>query len=327
MAWQGESAYEHEEEVLIVAWTVPESARRLLCMSDPSADRPGLRDVANPTTIFDPNASDEPGGFEEHGHENGQRFWWQSELQELLGYRPGQAFEKAVGRAMAACTALGISVPENFAHTDREVGGERIPDCRLSRFACYLIAMNGDPRKEAVAKAQAYFATFAEAARQMALQIEGIDRVVVRDELSDREKSLSGLAHAHGVKQYALFQNAGYRGLYNMNLKELKRLKSVDSGRSILDFMGKEELAANLFRITQTEAKIRKERVRGQYNLEETAEDVGRHVRKTIAQIGGTMPERLPPAEDLNTVKRGLKKTHRELKKLDSRKPKPEENQ
>lgn len=257
--------------------------------------------------------------FEQFGHDNGQRYWWESDLKRLLGYDKGNGWEKAVGRAIAACTALAISVPENFTHSQREVEGEPIADCKLSRFACYLIAMNGDPRKAEVARAQVYFASFAEAARQMALHLDGVERVVIRDEMIDREKSLSSVAKGAGVTDFALFQNAGYRGLYNMNLSQLKALKGVGSG-TLLDFMGKEELAANLFRITQTESKIRKDRVRGQYQAERTAEDVGRHVRNTIAEIGGTMPERLPPAEDLKAVKSGLKKTHRELKKLDQKK-------
>ncbi|HYD52597.1 MAG TPA: hypothetical protein VEA99_08220 [Gemmatimonadaceae bacterium] len=262
--------------------------------------------------------------FEAFGHDNGHRFWWESDLRRLLGYGASeQGWQRAVGRAIAACTALGIPVQENFGHCSRDVEGEPVADCQLSRFACYLIAMNGDPRKAEVARAQAYFASFAEAARQMALHLDGVERVVIRDEMVDREKSLSSVAKGAGVADYALFQNAGYRGLYNMNLSDLKRLKGVPGDRTLLDFMGREELAANLFRITQTESKIRKENVRGQYNLERTAESVGKHVRKTIEEIGGTMPERLPPAEDLKAVKSGLKKTHRELKKLDKKRLPP----
>lgn len=261
--------------------------------------------------------------FEVFGHDNGHRFWWESDLRRLLGYDQGKGWDKASGRAIAACTALGIPVQENFEHTTRDIDDEPVSDCKLSRFACYLIAMNGDPRKPEVARAQAYFASFAEAARQMSLQLDGVERVVVRDEMVDREKSLSSVAAGAGVVQYSLFQNAGYRGLYNMNLSQLKALKGVASDRSLLDFMGKEELAANLFRITQTEAKIRKDKVRGQHNLESTAENVGKHVRNTIREIGGTMPERLPPAQDLKAVKSGLKQTHRELKKLDKKRQLP----
>lgn len=257
--------------------------------------------------------------FESFGHDNGHRYWWESDLMTHLGYQPGATWQKAKGRAMAACTALGIPIQENFNHCARDVDDDSQLDCKLSRFACYLIAMNGDPRKPEVARAQVYFAQFAEAARQMAAQIDGMERVVVRDEMSDREKSLTSVAHGSGVTDFALFQNAGYRGLYNMNLSQLKTRKGVPGKRSLLDFMGNEELAANLFRITQTEAKIRADRVRGQHQLEATAHSVGQHVRSAIRQIGGTMPEHLPAAEDLKTVKSGMKKTARDLRKMDEK--------
>jgi DNA-damage-inducible protein D len=271
---------------------------------------------------------DGDGGFESFGHDNGFRFWWQSDLMRLLGYQTAESFRKAVGKAISACTTLGISVPENFVHAKRERDGVASEDCKLSRFACYLTAMNGDPRKPEVARAQAYFATFAEATRQYLLRAENVERVAIRDELSDRGKALVSAANAAGVADYALFQNKGYRGLYNMNLRELKALKGVhDKDKSLLDFMGKEELAANLFRVTQTEAKIKKENVRGQYALETTAFSVGREVRETIKKIGGTMPEDLPPAEDIATVRSGLKRTHRELKKVDKKKLPPKTQQ
>jgi DNA-damage-inducible protein D len=114
-----------------------------------------------------------------------------------------------------------------------------------------------------------------------------------------------------------LFQNSGYRGLYNMNLREIRRHKGVPDGRSPLDFMGKTELAANLFRVTQTEEKIRGEGIRGQPALEHTAEDVGRRVRRTMIEISGKRPENLPPAEDIKQVHKKLKSSHREIKKLD----------
>lgn len=260
--------------------------------------------------------------FEDLGQENGHRYWWQSDLAALLGYKHNAGLEKAVGKAMAACTALGISVPENFRPVDREVDGHTIHDCKLSRFACYLTAMNGDPRKPEVAAAQAYFATFAEATRQFLLRAENVERVAIRDEVTEGQKALSHSAKMAGVVDFGLFQNAGYRGLYNMNLSEIIRRKGVPTGKTLLDFMGKEELAANLFRITQTEAKIRNEGVKGQGPLESTAFEVGRHVRRTIESIGGTPPERLPVAEDISQVKKGLKATSRDFRRLDQEQPK-----
>ena len=260
-------------------------------------------------TAFD--HPEESGGFEELGIDNGIRYWWRSDVQRLLGYTSDDSFEKPVGKAMAACTALGISVPENFQYVNRTLpDGREVPDIKLSRFACYLIAMNANPRKPEVARAQAYFVSLAEFARQFIEETEHVDRVVMRDEMADRENSLARVAKSANVTDYALFQNAGYRGLYNKNLNRLKELKGVPANRTLLDFMGREELAANLFRITQTEAKIKKDNVRGQKALEDTAYGVGQEVRATIRKIGGTMPEDLPISEDIKKVKSGLKKAH-----------------
>jgi DNA-damage-inducible protein D len=148
-------------------------------------------------------------------------------------------------------------------------------------------------------------------------QSEGVERVAIRGEISEHERTLSGIAKMAGVVEYGLFQNAGYRGLYNMNLREIRRHKGVPDGRSPLDFMGKTELAANLFRVTQTEEKIRAERIRGQEPLERTAENVGREVRRTMVKISGKRPEELPPAEDIKEVHKKLKSSHREIRKLD----------
>jgi DNA-damage-inducible protein D len=183
--------------------------------------------------------------------------------------------------------------------------------------------MNGDVRNPRVAQAQAYFITMAEAFRQYVHEAENVERVLVRNELSDREKALSGTASAHGVENYAFFQNAGYRGMYNMDMSQIRRRKGVPSGRSPLDFMGKTELAANLFRLTQTEEKIRNEDLRGQRPLERAAEHVGKEVRDTMIRLSGTRPESLPPAQDIKTVRQELKRSQKEYNKLDKpKKPK-----
>ncbi|MCX6901623.1 MAG: damage-inducible protein D [Verrucomicrobia bacterium] len=218
---------------------------------------------------------------------------------------------------MIACDALGIPLVDNFVQERRTVNGRELLDFKLSRFACYLTAMNGNVNNPLVARAQAYFVTFAEACRLYIEQAEGVERVSLRAELSDREKSLSGVAGDAGVTDFALFQNAGYRGLYNMDLAKLRQLKQVPQSRSVLDFMGKEELAANLFRITQTEAKIRNERRRGQGELESAAEEVGRRVRRTMQEISGNQPEALPPAGDIKVVRKKLKSAQRVFRKMD----------
>lgn len=137
--------------------------------------------------------------------------------------------------------------------------------------------------------------------------------------MSEREKSLSGTVGARGVENYGFFQNAGYRGMYNMDFSQLVRRKKVPSGRTILDFMGKTELAANLFRITQTEEKIRNQDIRGQRPLERAHEDVGKEVRASMQRISGTKPEDLPLAGDIRQVRSGLKRAGKEFAKLDGK--------
>ncbi len=257
--------------------------------------------------------------FESLGKENGNRFWYARDFMKMLGYEDFSAFMKAINKAMATCTALNILVMDNFSEVSRVIKGETVVDYKLSRFACYLVAINGDVRKPEVAAAQAYFITMAEAFRHYIESNEQVERVQTREKISDQEKSLSSAAHAAGVEQYHFFRNAGYRGMYNMNLAELKLLKRVASDRSVLDFMGSEELAANLFRITQTEAKIRNEQIRGQTMLEITAESVGKAVRKTMQELSGTSPETLPPASDIKLVKKNLKQVGKEFDKIDGR--------
>jgi DNA-damage-inducible protein D len=256
--------------------------------------------------------------FERLGQGNGGKFWYARDFMRMLGYESFQSFQKAINKAIATCTALNIPVAENFSQVSRPLPtGEIVSDFKLTRFACYLIAINGDVRKPEVAAAQAYFVTMAEAFRHYIQTADSVERVQIREEISERERSLSAVAHAAGVEQYPFFHNAGYRGMYNMDMNELRQLKGVSSARSLLDFMGRQELAANLFRITQTEAKIENEEIRGQGRLERTAFDVGQTVRKTMIELSGKAPESLPISEDIREVKGNLKHARREFGKLD----------
>lgn len=261
-------------------------------------------------------------GFESMVRANGFMYWWATDLMDLLGYDDFKTFKKSIQKAMTVCMGIDVEIGDNFLAAHREVDGKEIEDYKLSRFACYLTAMNGDVRKPEVARAQAYFVTYAEACRLYAEQAEGVERIVVRNDIADGEKSLSSTARRAGVVYYGLFQNAGYRGLYNRNMSEIRSLKRIPSDRSPLDFMGKRELAANLFRIQETEARIKSTGVRGQSALEHTAEKVGKEVRNVMIRDGGRGPESLPPAEDIKVVRKRIKGTNKGFRKIDEAKRK-----
>lgn len=246
--------------------------------------------------------------FEEQGASNGGRYWKAREFGEMLGYASFSTFKKAINRAIQTCVTLNLSVMENFVELPPAEG--KGIDYKLSRFACYLVAMNGDVRKPQVAAAQAYFATLAEAVQKFIQSAQDVERVQIRDEVSDGERSLASTAKKSGVTQYAFFQNAGYRGMYNMDISRLKRKKGLTlKNRSLLDFMGKRELAGNLFRITETEAKLKADDVRGQKRAERVAHNVGRTVRKIMIDNTGETPESLPLAGDIKKVQKDLKAT------------------
>ncbi len=256
--------------------------------------------------------------FEDLGRQNGFRYWFARDLMKMLGYTDYTAFKKGpINKAMTVCSTLDIDISANFEQDTREIDGSKQSDYRLSKFACYLVSMNGDVKKKEVALAQAYFITVTEAFKRYINEAQQVERIAIRGEVSEREKSLAAVADKAGIEQYAFFQNKGYLGLYNMSINQLREHKGIPNGRSPLDFMGKEELAANLFRITQTEAKIRNEGLKGQKKLENAAYSVGQQVRKTMEEISGTRPEHLPIETDINAVKSAIKSTQKEFLKLD----------
>lgn len=234
---------------------------------------------------------DDKDNFEKLGKSNGVRCWMESDLMVALGYQSAASFRNVIIRAMQACLTLGIPTDEAFIPSDGQY--------KLTRFACYLIAMSGDSKKPLVAAAQVYFATLAETFNDHLQHAESIDRLLVRQEMTDGMKTLSSTAKRHGVQNYAFFQNAGYRGMYNMDLARLTAVKGVQTGGLLLDYMGKEELAANLFRVTQTESRIKNQNLQGQNQLERAAHEVGRKVRQMMIENTGKAPEVLPITEHI----------------------------
>ena len=244
-----------------------------------------------------------------HVNEYGEEFWYARELQIALEYKQWRRFCNVIDKAKEACSGSGNIISDHFADVGKMViigsGAEReLEDMQLSRYACYLIVQNGDSRKKVIALGQSYFAV---KTRQQEL-IENFDqlnedakRLAIRHEMIEHNKMLVAAAKDAGVetsKDYAVFQNYGYKGLYGgLGAKEIHERKGLKKSQKILDHMGYEELAANLFRATQAEAKLRRENIQGKANANQAHYDVGKEVRNTIERLGGTMPEDLPTPE------------------------------
>lgn len=253
-----------------------------------------------------------------HINEYGEEFWYARELQIALEYTKWDNFKNVLNKAIIACENSENIVSYHFADVGKMVnigsGGEReIEDYELSRYACYLIVQNGDSRKKVIALGQTYFAV---KTRQQEL-IENFDdltedkkRLAIRNEMKIHNKSLAEAANLAGIsdpKEYAIFQNKGYQGLYGgLGRKEIHARKGLKKSQDILDYMGSTELAANLFRATQTDEKLRKEHIVGKNAANQTHYEVGRKVRETIRELGGTMPEDLP------TPKKSIKQIEKE---------------
>lgn len=234
---------------------------------------------------------DEP-NFESFAEENGFRFWYARTLMSCLGYTGWDSFQRVMNQAMQILNTLGMPIQDHIMFVGRTIDGKQETDAKLSRVACYYIAMRADARKPEVAGAINYFATIAGAIRDHFEQIENADRIAFRGEITEREKSLTSTAKQAGVVNYAYFQNARYVGLYNRSIAQLRQLRGIDSSRTPLDYMGKDELAANLFAMSQTELKIKADRVSGQGQAEEIAREVGKKVRESMISISGVAPPR-----------------------------------
>jgi DNA-damage-inducible protein D len=255
--------------------------------------------------------------FEDFKNENGSTFWWASDLMVMLGYRDMKSFQRVIDRATKAFVSLNISHYENIIPYSREIDGKNIQDFKLSRFASYLVTMNGDPKKVEVATAQSYFAS---QTRKFELYVENsgqFDRILIRDELTDGNKSLNAVAKSAGVVNYAYFQDAGIRGLYNMGTSDLKRKRKLSGKDNIADYMGRTELAANLFRVTQTEERIKNKGIKGQSQLEATHSQVGKEVRAMVQKNVGKSPEDFANEKHLPQIKKDLKDGYKKMLKED----------
>lgn len=249
--------------------------------------------------------------------ENGNEYWTGRHLASILDYSDFRNFENAVKKAQTACENSGQTVEDHFVETNEmvEIGSgamRSIRDYHLSRYACYLIIQNADPAKEIVALGQTYFAVQTRKQELFEQATEDVRRVMLREELRKHNSQLADAAYQAGVISdidFAVFQNHGYKGLYGgLDAKGIHQYKGLKKSQKILDHMGSTELAANLFRATQTEEKIRRENIQGRREANQAHYDVGAKVRQTIKELGGTMPEELPTHEDVKKVERRLQK-------------------
>ena len=264
-----------------------------------------------------------------HVSENGTEFWFARELAGVLEYVQWRNFSKVLDRAKLACKNSGYDISHHFAEVSKivEAGATSKPiiDFKLTRYACYLIVQNGDPRKEVIALGQTYFAIQTrrqEVADYFNQLDEDNKRLVIRGDIKQWNQMLAGAAHNAGViteQEYASFQNSGYMGLYGgMKVEDIHRKKGLKANDKILDHMGSTELIANLFRISQTEEKLKKDKTATSDAANEVHFLVGKEVRSTIKRVGGTLPEHLPaPAKSISAVEREqlrkLNKTQRKL--------------
>jgi len=257
--------------------------------------------------------------FEDCAKENGTRHWDAYYLMAQLGYDSYASFSKVINKAIASCAQLGIQIHDAFLQTTILIEGRATPSYDLTRFACFLVAMHADDKKQQVAAAKIYFAAIASSIIEKAIAEGDLQRLEMREDIRTGEKILSSTAKQAGIRAdgYAFFKDAGIRGMYDMSLKHLLQRKGIPAGGSLYDFAGATELAGNYFRITQTSERIKSKGVYGQKALEATATNIGRAVRSTMIANSGIAPENLKIADDINEVKKRLKTTHRGMKKLD----------
>ncbi len=261
----------------------------------------------------------------------GREYWSSREFARVLGYSDYRYFEQVIEKARLACFNSGERIDENFVTVTELVGAGKgaqrpVQTVLLSRYACYLIIQNADPAKELIAIGQTYFAVQTRRQELADETIETERRLLLREEMKQHNTQLADAARMAGVVEpmdYAIFQNHGYMGLYGgLTAQGIHQRKALQKNQQILDHMGSTELAANLFRATQTEEKLRREIITGKDRANRTHHEVGAKVRQTIKELGGTMPEELPAAESIKALKARAEKMKKSLPAPRSKKKK-----
>jgi DNA-damage-inducible protein D len=260
--------------------------------------------------------------FEDSAKQNGIRYWVAHEFMHKLGYENWASFKAVVNKAISLCARIGVDAMEAiipFEALDEQ--GKKFNSYKLTRFGCLLVTMQADAKKPEVAQAQVAMAAVADALVERYLNGNTLERLERREELKIAETMLSGKAQAAGVQsaEFGIFKSAGFRGMYNMTLEQLKSYKGAASHKGTLyDLMGITELAANTFRVTQTAERLKHTRAAGLKQASTVAHQVGTEVRDVMIRSSGVRPEDLQLEEDVNSVKKGIKSTQRQMKKIDA---------
>jgi len=261
--------------------------------------------------------------FEEFSHQNGTCYWLDTDLMQLLGYSDYEKFHSVILKAVTSCSGLDIDPFDDFIRYKHTTEDGVMGCFKLTRLACFLVTQHADQNKPEVRMLQYCLANMA----SCLMGHDDFERLAERGKLSEEEKSLASTAKNHGVENYAFFKDKGYRGMYNMGLSQLKRCKKfLSKSGTLYDRMGTTELAANLFRITQTRERIKTHNAKGQAQLEEAAYSVGRTVRKIVIENTGKAPEALPLEErEIKQLKSEGKKAVKRIRSIDGKKPKGKE--
>lgn len=264
--------------------------------------------------------------FENDAKQNGRLYWIAHDFMRSLGYTSWQSFSQIINKAIASCASSDISINDNFEQISIDFEGKKTSSFKLSRFACFLITIHADSKKEQVSQAKVLLAAMADRLVEAALDSGDIERLEMRSRLKEGEGIMIAVAKWAGLEtsDFGIFKDAGFRGMYNMSLAELrsyKGLKTVGSKSPVLyDFMGHTELAGNYFRVTQTAERIRSDNAKGKKQLTTTAKDVGREVREMMIRNSGVAPEELKLEQNIKEVKKTLKGASRDMIKHDKTK-------